>query len=93
MKDIAVEQRQKLGSGIVTMSTIDKDGKAGLVVALSPDCAVANNASDLVKIGAAIMGGKGGGKPDLAQAGAPDASKLDEALEAIKNAIKVYSAK
>ena len=91
LKDIAVEQRQKLGSGIVLMSTIDNYGKAGLVVAISADCSVANNASDLVKIGAAIMGGKGGGKPDLAQAGAPDASKLDEAIEAMKKAIKVYS--
>ncbi len=87
LKDIAVEQKQKLGSGIIALIGIDDDGKAGLVIAVTPEHIHANNASHLVKAGAEIMGGRGGGKPDLAQAGAPDGSKAQAALDAIQAAI------
>jgi alanyl-tRNA synthetase len=87
LKDIAVEQKQKLGSGIVALIGVDEDGKAGLVVAITADLVAKYNASQLVKVGADIMGGKGGGKPDLAQAGAADGSKANAALEAIQAAI------
>jgi alanyl-tRNA synthetase len=87
IKDIAVEQKQKLGSGIVALIGIDEDGKAGLVVAVSSDLIAKYNAPSLVKIGADIMGGRGGGKPDLAQAGAADGSKAQAAVDAIAAAI------
>jgi alanyl-tRNA synthetase len=87
VKDIAVEQKQKLGSGIVALIGIDEDEKAGLVIAVSSDLVAIHNASSLVKVGADIMGGRGGGKPDLAQAGAADSSKAQAALDAIQAAI------
>ncbi len=87
LKDIAVEQKQKLGTGIVALIGIDEEGKAGLIVAVSSDLVSIHNASNLVKVGADIMGGRGGGKPDLAQAGAPDGSKAQVALDAIQAAI------
>jgi alanyl-tRNA synthetase len=88
LRDLAIEARQKLKSGIVAIVGMDDDGKAGLVVSISPDRLGANNAVQLVQLGAAVMGGRGGGKPDFAQAGASDGSKAKEALEAIAAAIK-----
>jgi alanyl-tRNA synthetase len=47
-----------------------------------------HSAVDLVKVGAAALGGKGGGgRPDMAQAGGPDGSKAAEALSAIEKAL------
>ena len=56
---------------------------------MSPDDLTGRyNAVDLVRVGAALLGGKGGGgRPDMAQAGGPDAAKADEALAAIKAAL------
>jgi alanyl-tRNA synthetase len=87
-RDIAVVELQKRGSEAIFTFNTDPDGKSGLTVALSKRSMTANNASDLIKIGAAVMGGKGGGKPDLAQAGGLDISKMGEAIEAMKSALK-----
>ncbi len=87
LKDVANEARQSLGSGVVAIIGTDEDGKASLVVAVTADLLPRNNAASLIKLGAEVMGGRGGGKPDMAQAGAPDAAKADAALEAIAAAI------
>ena len=64
------------------------DGKASLVVAVTEDLVDKHDAVALVRVGAAILGGKGGGgRPDMAQAGGPDASKLAEANDAIEAAL------
>ena len=62
------------------------DGKASLVVGVTDDLTKRISAVDLVRIGAeALAGGKGGGgRPDMAQAGGPDAGKAREALTAIE---------
>ena len=58
------------------------------MVGVSPDLAGKLSAVELVRAAAAAVGGKGGGgRPDLAQAGGPDASKADEALAAIRTAL------
>ena len=60
------------------------DGKASLVVAVSDSLTPKINAVDLVRVGAEILGGKGGGgRPDMAQAGGPDAGKAEAAIEGI----------
>ena len=65
-----------------------EDGKASIVVAVTEDIAKTVSAVDLVKIGVAELGGKGGGgRPDMAQGGGPDATKADAALAAIKAAL------
>jgi alanyl-tRNA synthetase len=63
------------------------DNKAALLVAVTPDLAQRIKASDIVKELAPMIGGTGGGRPDFAQAGGRDASKLDEALERIASLV------
>ncbi len=89
LKSIAEATREKLGSGVVAIVARSADDKASLIIAVSPDLTAANNAVDLVRIGAEVLGGRGGGgKPNLAQAGGPDGSKAAGALEAIGKALK-----
>ena len=74
--------RQKVGSSIVVFGSVDDEGKVPLVVALSADLVKKGlKAGDLLKPVAEVVGGKGGGKPEIAQAGGKDPAKLDEALK------------
>ena len=87
LKSLADEAKATLGSGVVAIAAV-ADGKASLVVALTPDLVGRFNAVDLVRIGAAALGGKGGGgRPDMAQAGGPDGAKTSEALAAVEAAL------
>jgi alanyl-tRNA synthetase len=64
------------------------EGKASIVVSVSPELTERFNAVDLVRMAAAAVGGKGGGgRPDMAQAGGPDAARADEALTAVRTAL------
>ncbi|TAN48167.1 MAG: alanine--tRNA ligase, partial [Rhodospirillales bacterium] len=84
LKGMADEIKAALGSGVVALISV-AEGKASLVVAVSPDLVARISAVDLVRAGAEALGGKGGGgRPDMAQAGGPDGAKASEALEAIK---------
>ena len=88
LRSLADEGKKKVGSGIVAIVGVTGDGKAGIVVGVTPDLTGRFNAVDLVKKGAEALGGKGGGgRPDMAQAGGPDASKADAALAAIEAAL------
>jgi alanyl-tRNA synthetase len=63
---------------------VSEEGKAGLIVGVTEDLTGTYNAVNLVRVGAEVLGGKGGGgRPDLAQAGGPDGARADQALEAI----------
>ena len=74
--------RQKCGSAFVAFGWSEADGKVPLVVALTSDLVKKGlKAGDIVKQSAALIGGSGGGKPDYAQAGGKDATKLPEALK------------
>ncbi|HZT24779.1 MAG TPA: alanine--tRNA ligase [Pseudolabrys sp.] len=88
LRSLADEGKKQVGSGIVAIVGISDDGKAGVVVGVTADLTSRFNAVDLVRKGAEALGGKGGGgRPDMAQAGGPDASKADAALEAIEAAL------
>jgi alanyl-tRNA synthetase len=88
LRSLADEGKKQLGSGVVAIVGISGDGKAGLVVGVTGDLTQRFNAVDLVKKGAEVLGGKGGGgRPDMAQAGGPDGSKAEDALKAIEAAI------
>jgi alanyl-tRNA synthetase len=64
------------------------DGKASLVVAVTEDLTDRLDAVEFVRIGAQALGGKGGGgRPDMAQAGGPDAAAAGKALVAIEEAL------
>jgi alanyl-tRNA synthetase len=88
LRSLADEGKKRVGSGVVAIVGLSDDGKAGLVVGVTPDLTGRFNAVDLVKKGAEILGGKGGGgRPDMAQAGGPDGSKAEAALQAIESAL------
>ena len=85
LKGLADEAKAQLVSGIVALINLGEDGKAGLVVAVTPDLTGRFSAVDLVRVGAEALGGKGGGgRPDMAQAGGPDGSKSADAIAAIE---------
>ena len=80
LRNLADTLRQKLGSGVVVLG-MEAGGKATLLAAVTDDITDRVKAGDLVRELATVVGGRGGGKPNLAQAGGPDVSKLDEALQ------------
>ena len=79
MRELADKLRDQLKSGIVVLGG-EKDGKATLLVAVTPDLSKKYRAGDLVKELSKTLGGRGGGKPELAQAGGGDPAQLDAAL-------------
>ena len=88
LRGLVDEGKQQVGSGIVAIVTVTDEGKAGLSVGVTKDLVGQYDAVDLVKIGSAELGGKGGGgRPDMAQAGGPDGSKAQKALDAIEQRI------
>lgn len=83
--DLIDDGKKQVGSGIVAIVGITEDGKAGLAVGVTDDLVKTWSAVDLVKAGAAALGGKGGGgRPDMAQAGGPDGTKARDALKVIE---------
>ncbi|WP_454916552.1 alanine--tRNA ligase [Xanthobacter sediminis] len=88
LKAIADEGKTKIGSGVVAVANNAADGKASLVVGVTPDLTARFDAVALVRRGAEALGGKGGGgRPDMAQAGGPDGAKAEAALAAIEAAL------
>ncbi|CCG40278.1 alanine--tRNA ligase [Magnetospirillum molischianum] len=87
LKGMADEIKKQIGSGVVALASA-ADGKASLVVAVTDDLTARFSAVDLVRVGSEALGGKGGGgRPDMAQAGGPDADKAQAALDAIAAAL------
>jgi alanyl-tRNA synthetase len=87
LKGLADAIGKQLGSGVVALVS-SADGKASVVVGVSPDLTDRFNAVELVRAASAAVGGKGGGgRPDMAQAGGPDGSRAEEALAAVRGAM------
>ena len=82
LREVADELRNKLKSGIVVLGGV-ADGKVSLVAAVTADLAGRFHAGKIVGALSALVGGKGGGRPDMAQGGGTDPDKLDAALAAI----------
>jgi len=84
LRGVAEDFKKQIGSGIVALVGVT-DGKAAITVTITPDLVGKYNSADFARDAVIAMGGKGaGGKPDFAQGGAPDASKAEEGLAAIK---------
>jgi alanyl-tRNA synthetase len=79
LRAVADGLRQKLGSGVVVLGAID-DGKVALLVAVTRDLTAKLHAGKIVQALAKEVGGSGGGRPDLAEAGGKDTSALKKAL-------------
>ncbi len=81
--------KKQLGSGVVAIVGATEDGKGAIAVGVTDDMTARISAVDLVRLGSAALGGKGGGgRPDMAQAGGPDGAKADQALDAIRAALQ-----
>jgi alanyl-tRNA synthetase len=74
--------RQKIGSGVVVLASGD-DGKVALIVGVTKDLSQKLHAGKIVQELAKLVGGSGGGKPDLAEAGGKDTSGIESALRSI----------
>lgn len=79
--------KDKLGTGIVVIGAVNGE-RVNLAVGVTKDLTTQYKAGEIVGKLAAIVGGKGGGRPDLAQAGGTDISKIDQALAEAKALIK-----
>ena len=82
LRSVVDTLRDRLPSGVIVLGSA-VDGKVSLVAAVSKDLMKRFPAGRLVQEVAKLVGGGGGGRPDLAQAGGKDASKLDEALATV----------
>ncbi|HYM31093.1 MAG TPA: alanine--tRNA ligase, partial [Candidatus Cybelea sp.] len=92
LRGMADAVKGQIGSGVVALVSAGDDAKVALVVAVTQDLVARYSAVDLVRVGAAELGGKGGGgRPEFAQAGGPDAAKADDALSAIAKALEASS--
>ncbi|MDH3581724.1 MAG: alanine--tRNA ligase, partial [Hyphomicrobiales bacterium] len=88
LRSLVDDGKKQVGSGIVAIVGISDEGKAGIVVGVTKDLTGDYDAVELVKAGAELLGGKGGGgRADMAQAGGPDGGQADAALEAVARAV------
>ena len=87
LKSTADQLRQGASATVICLVATD-EAKASCVVSVSDDLTATHNAVDLVRLASAALGGKGGGgRPDMAQAGGPDAAQAEAALAAVRTAI------
>ncbi|HXD98604.1 MAG TPA: alanine--tRNA ligase [Candidatus Acidoferrum sp.] len=86
LRAVADRLRERLGSGIVLVGSV-MDGKVNLVAAVTKDLTKRFHAGKLVQDVARAVGGGGGGRPDLAQAGGKEPAKLDSALDGVYDAV------
>jgi alanyl-tRNA synthetase len=88
LRSLADDLKRRVGSGIVAVVS-RADGKAAIVVGVTADLAGRFDAVELARLAAGVLGGKGGGgRPDMAQAGGPDAKHAEAALAAIEEALR-----
>jgi alanyl-tRNA synthetase len=83
--------RDKLRSGVVLLAS-ESDGKVSLALGVTPDLKDRLKAGDLVREVAAVVGGKGGGRADFAQAGGNDPGRIDEAFEKLFSLVEAGGA-
>ncbi len=88
LKSLVDEAKARIGSGVAAIVGVTDDGKAGVVVGVTPDMVERFDAVALVRAASEQLGGKGGGgRRDMAQAGGPDGEKAQAALNAVAAAM------
>jgi alanyl-tRNA synthetase len=87
LREMADQLRDKLGSGVLVIGC-EQEGKANLLVAVSKDLTDRLHAGNLIRRLAELVGGKGGGRPDLAQAGGSNPQQLQAALDLSSQLVK-----
>src|SRR5216683_2651530 len=89
LRQLVDSLRQKLGSGVVALGMPD-DGKVALIAGVTKDLTSKVHAGKLIQALAKLVGGSGGGRPDLAEAGGKDTAALKSALQAIPSLIEPW---
>ena len=87
LRQMADILREKMGKGIVVLAA-EIDGKASLLAAATKDLAPRFHAGNLIREAAKLVGGGGGGRPDLAQAGGKNPEKIPEAMKKIRGLVE-----
>jgi alanyl-tRNA synthetase len=87
LRQLVDSLRQKLGSGVVVLGT-SLDGKAPIIVGVTKDLTDRLHAGKIAQILAQKLGGKGGGRPDLAEAGGKDTSALNSTLGLVPSLVE-----
>jgi alanyl-tRNA synthetase len=91
LRNIVDEMKVKLGSAVIVLGAA-ADDKVNLVAAVTPDLVAKGfHAGKIIKEVAAAVGGNGGGRPDMAQAGGKDASKLQAALSGVEGLLSQFA--
>jgi alanyl-tRNA synthetase len=90
LRELAEQLRDRLGKSIVAVGS-ESEGKAQLVVTVAKELTGTFKAGNLIRPMAAIVGGSGGGRPDMAQAGGTEVDKLDQALAALYTELETES--
>ncbi|MCC7307962.1 MAG: hypothetical protein IT173_10365 [Acidobacteria bacterium] len=89
MRQLSDTLLARLKSGVVVLGRKD-EGKAGVIVRVSDDLKDKVKAGNVIKEIVPILGGKGGGRPDMAEGGGPETEKLGEAVEASYKVIETF---
>jgi len=87
LRSMVDDLRNRLGSGIVLLAA-EAEGRASVALGVTPDLVERFRAGDLVREVCAALGGKGGGRPDFAQGGGPDAARLDAAFARLEALVR-----
>ena len=87
LREVADQQRNKLGSGVIVLAGVEGD-KIALVAMVTPDLVGKLNAGKIVGEVAKAVGGKGGGRPDMAQGGGSEPQNLDAALARVFDLVR-----
>ena len=85
LRTIVDDMKNALGSGIIVLATVDEQDKISIIVGVTKDLTDAVKAGELVGVIANQVGGKGGGRADMAQAGGSDVQALPKALNSVKD--------
>ncbi len=88
MRTLVDNLRNKLGSGVVVLGGAQEDGKVALIVGVTKDLTGKVQAGKVIGPIAKMVGGSGGGRPDMAEAGGKDADQLDAALKSAAEVVK-----
>ena len=92
LRGLVDEAKKQVGSGVVALVAVSEDGKGAIAIGVTADLVARFNAVELVKAGAAAMGGAGGGgRPDMAQAGGPEGAKAAAALDAVRATVEALA--
>jgi alanyl-tRNA synthetase len=86
LRDLSDTLKDRIGEGVIVLGA-DIGGKANLLVAVTRELSARIKAGDMIKQVAPVIGGSGGGKPELAQAGGAQSEKIGDALEMARNII------